>query len=198
MKNNNQMVNDIRSIADSAVSKINTAVGGTIISYNSATNRATVKPVGTKLFEDNRRLPYPDIFNVPVVFPTSMGGTCGVTFPLNPGDGCLIVFSQDNMDDFLNDGGKTDDVRQFQLNDAICIPGLYTGATDGMANKSGSLCLFFGGSTITLDGGGFVGTLADGTNFNFSGSDLVVNGISLTKHVHGGVIPGGGNTGTPK
>ena len=43
MKNNNQMVNDIRSIADSAVSKINTAVGGTIISYNSATNRATVK-----------------------------------------------------------------------------------------------------------------------------------------------------------
>lgn len=195
--NNNELVTEIRGIANNAVNKINTAVAGTIMSYDSATNRATVKPIGTVLFEDNRRLPYPDIYNVPVVFPTSRGGTCGITFPLNSGDGCLLVFSQDNMSDFLS-GGKSDDVRKYQLNDAICIPGLYTGATDGMANKSSSLCLFYGGSTVTLDGSGFIGTLADGTNFNFSGGDLVVNGISLTKHVHGGVMTGSGDTSKPK
>ena len=40
-------------------------------------------------------------------------------------------------------------------------------------------------------------TLADGKTATFGGGDLVVNGISLTKHLHTGVTPGGGNTGKP-
>ena len=79
---------------------------------------------------------------------------------------------------------------------AIAIPGLYSNATQG-ADPSG-VCLFFGSSKVTLDGTGFYGQLSDGTNFSFSGGDLVVNGISLTKHVHTGVMPGGGTTGTPQ
>ena len=88
------------------------------------------------------------------------------------------------------------DNKRFQLNDAIAIPGLYPNATQG-ADPSGA-CLFFGSSRVTLDGTGFHGELSDGTNFNFSGGDLVVNGISLTKHTHGGVETGGGTTSTPK
>ncbi len=197
MSSDNKRVESIKNIVGSAMNKINTSVAGTIVSYNPNTNRAIVKPSGQVIFEDSRKLPYPEIHNVPLVFPASMGGTCGVTFPINSGDGCLIVFSQDNMDDFLSKS-KSDDTRKFQLTDAIAIPGLYTASTDGQSNKSSSLCLFYSGSTVTLDSNGFIGTLADGTNFTFSGGDLVVNGISLTKHVHTGVTPGGGTTGKPQ
>lgn len=60
------------------------------------------------------------------------------------------------------------------------------------------VCLFNGGSMVQLTGGGFSGTLADGTTFNFSGGDLTVNGISLVHHTHGNVENGGGNTGQPQ
>ena len=195
--NLNESRRNLKNIINKEINKINTSIGGIILSYNHDTNRATVQPSGVTKFTDGRTLPYPRIDNVPVVFPTSMGGTCGMTFPLNSGDGCLIVFSQDNMQDFLSKS-DTDDPRRFQITDAICIPGLYTGRTAGVVNNSGDLCLFYGGSTVSLGGGGFVGKLADGTSFSFSGGDLVVNGISLVHHVHGGIVPGGGNTAEPK
>ena len=114
------------------------------------------------------------------------------------------------MQSFLG-GQDAEDNKRFQLNDAIAIPGLYSGATQG-ADPSG-VCLFFGSSRVTLDGtgfhgelsdgtifkfgNGFHGTLSDGTNFNFSGGDLSVNGISFANHTHGGVEPGGANTAKP-
>lgn len=33
---------------------------------------------------------------------------------------------------------------------------------------------------------------------NASGGDVIVNGISLVNHVHGGVVPGGANTSVPE
>jgi phage baseplate assembly protein gpV len=59
------------------------------------------------------------------------------------------------------------------------------------------VCFFNGGSLCVLNGSQFKITLADGTTATFGGGDLVVNGISLTKHLHTGVTPGGGNTGKP-
>lgn len=195
--NNNQKIEVLKRIISEESGKINTAVAGNIISYDSANNRAVVKPVGSVRFADNRTLPYPTIYNVPLVFPSSMGGSCGVSLPIRSGDGCLIVFSQDNMSEFMGNG-KSDDTQKFQLNDAIAIPGLYNASVAGESKHSNSLTLFYGDSFITLDSGGFIGKLADGTNFNFSGGDLVVNGISLTKHVHGGIMSGGSNTAKPK
>lgn len=193
----NQQIAGLRTLMNEEIGKVNTAVAGTIVSYDSGSNRAVVKPVGSVRFADNRTLPYPAIHNVPLVFPSSMGGTCGVSLPIRSGDGCLIVFSQDNMSEFTGKG-KSDDTQKFQLNDAIAIPGLYSHSVDGENKHADSLTMFYDGSFITLDGSGFIGKLADGTSFNFSGGDLVVNGISLTKHVHGGIMPGGSDTAKPK
>ena len=206
----NETANSITSMIGNEIDKVNTSIPGTIQSYNAGSNRAVVVPNGKRMFPDGRKLDYPAIYDVPVVFPTSMGGSCGVTFPIKSGDACLVLFSQENMQSFLG-GQDVDDNKRFQLNDAIAIPGLYSNATQG-ADPSG-VCLFFGSSRVTLDGNGFHGELSDGTmfkfgngfhgqlsdgtNFNFSGGDLVVNGISLTKHTHGGVETGGANTAKP-
>lgn len=211
IKTANAMSTGIENIVKDGVDKINTCMVGTFVSYDASKNRAVVIPSAKKKFPDGRTLDYPHIYDVPVVFPSSAGGSMGVTFPIKRGDGCLLVFSQENIQAFLGAESPEYDNARYQLNDCIAIPGLYSNATQG-ANPSG-VCLFFGSSKVTLDstgfhgelsdgtmfkfGNGFQGQLSDGTNFSIGGGDLVVNGISLTKHTHGGVESGGSNTAGP-
>lgn len=192
MNSANQNREIIENIAQDKVNNIHTALPAIITSYNANTNLATVKPTGKYKTADYRSLEMPEIYNVPVVFPRSLGGTAGITFPIQTGDGCLIVFSENQLDDFLSNT-DSDDPRKFDLNDAICIPGLY--AKNNSPIYQNEVCLFNGGSIVRL-GSSLIGNLADGTNFSFSGGDLVVNGISVVHHTHTG--DSGGNTSPPK
>lgn len=196
MSNQNQNTAMMREIIGDSISNINTALPAVVVSYDSGTNKAVVKPVGVMKFPDNRSLPYPDIHEVPVIFPTSMGGACGVTFPIHPGDGCLLVFSQADISYFTKKG--IDSGNSFQLTDAIAIPGLYNAPPKGMAEHSNVLTLFYNNSYFTMSDAGIRARMADGTSLSLGGGELIVDGISLNKHVHGGVMPGGGNTGLPK
>ena len=193
----NELKDVISGWLDDREDAIHTALPGMVVSYDAATNRASVQPAGRKKLFDGRALPYPIIHHVPVVFPMGMNGRAGVTFPIQAGDGCLLVFAESQLDDYLS-GGDSDDIRRHDLNDAMCIPGLYSGSAPSNRFHPSDTCLFHGGSLITLNEGQFSGTLGDGTTFSFGGGDLVVNGISLTKHVHGGVMSGGSKTGKPE
>lgn len=192
--NNNREI--IESIINGQINKIHTALAAKITGYNASTNRATVKPIGSYKTSDYRSIEYPTIFNVPVIFPTGLGGSAGVTFPLSAGDGCLLVFSETQLDDMLSNV-DSDDNRKFDLNDAICIPGFYSNAVPSNVSHANEVCMFNNGSLVRL-GSSMTGELADGTNFSFSGGDLKVNGISLVGHVHDGVESGGSTTGKPQ
>ncbi|MDT8901825.1 phage baseplate assembly protein V [Anaeroselena agilis] len=52
-------------------------------------------------------------------------------------------------------------------------------------------------STMTITTAGVVNVTAGTVNISGAAGDVVVNGISLVNHVHGGVAPGGSTTGTP-
>lgn len=197
VQKSNQVKQTINNWIGDQIANVHTAISAVVVSYNPKTNRASVQPTGKWKAKDGRSIDYPVIHQVPIMFPMGSGGTAGMTFPIQSGDGCLLVFMETQCDDFLS-GGDSDDPRRHSLNDAICIPGLYTGAASANVTNSGETCLFCEGSLLRLSGGSFTGTLADGTNFSFSGGDLVVNGISLTKHVHGGVESGGSKTNKPE
>lgn len=207
------------------------ALPATITGYNPSTNRATVKPNGSYKAQDGRALPYPVIYNAPIVFPTGSGGGAGITFPIHSGDGCLIVFSDEALSAYLAGKPTNSDPRKHSMNDAIVIPGLYpNGATSEASNPeetcltcSGSIARLDGshfilelasGTTVTIDGSQFTVNIANGTTFNIStglggnfadgtdltigGSDLIVNGISHSHHVHGGVQSGSSTTSEPQ
>jgi len=193
--NINQWQEAVEETMQNKNGKMNTCIPGVIQSYKNG--RAVVKPQGTIQYENGKSMEYPVIYDVPIVFPTGMSGTCGITFPIKSGDGCLIVFSQNNMQSFLS-GTETDDQRHHSLNDAICIPGLYSAAFSTVESNPDDVCIFHGNSKVTLGDGGLNANLADGTIFELSGSDLKVNGISLTKHKHGGVQSGGSTTDVPQ
>lgn len=184
-----QSSNEIRKIITGWMSdmtdNIHTAMPGRVVSYDASSGRADVQPVGQHKLADGRGLPYPTIHRVPVIFPTGLGGTAGLTFPLSKGDGCLLVFAESQLDDFLS-GGDSSNERRHDLNDAICIPGLYNSANLMSSGHSSDVCLFNGGVKMVVGSGGITVT----------GGDLVVNGISVTKHTHPG--DSGGTTGAPQ
>lgn len=66
----------------------------------------------------------PPILNVPVVFPAS--STSAITFPLNPGDPVLLVFSQRGLTAWKGSNGYAStptDYRMHDIRDCFAIPG---------------------------------------------------------------------------
>ena len=157
MNNSNQGPNQIKEIVegwtDNKLAAVHTALPGKIVSYSPATNRAQVQPFGKYKLDDGRSFDYPVIHNVPVQFPMGCGGSSGVTFPLRAGDGCLLIFAESQLDDYLS-GGDSDDTRKHDMNDAMCIPGLYSGAAPSNVSHASDVCLFNGGSLVLLGSGG--------------------------------------------
>lgn len=212
MNSENSFKNQIKRLARGVVDQIHTALPGTVISYDSGSGRASVQPSGFFKTEDGRSLAFPVIHNAPVCFPCGGGGSIGVSFPIKPGDAGLIVFSESQLDDFLN-GGDSDDPRRFALTDAMFIPGMYPAAppvstTDPSAvvvqngentavMTSSAFTVTVGSTVFSVSGSGITGTVG-GVPFSISGGDLTVAGISLVHHTHGGVEPGGGSTGQPQ
>lgn len=184
----NQLVNAMLSTVRNEISGIHTAAPGEIVSYDPGTNQASVKPAIKKKVPDGRMLDFPVIVGVPVVWPTAAGGQASLTLPLKAGDGVLLVFSERSIDDWIV-GGESEDLRQYDLTDAIAIPGCNNSApAAGMAHPEDA-CLAFGGTSLRITPGGDV--VVDG-------GDLIVGGISFKNHVHGGITPGGASTDVPK
>ena len=178
-----------------AIGNVHTALPGTILSYDTGSNRASVQPFGAIKTKDARNISYPVIYNAPVQFPCGMGGRAGITFPIRPGDGCIVLFAEGQIDDYLS-GGDSADGRKHSLNDAIVIPGLYNSGVTTESRYPDDVVLSHDDSFMRLGKDGFGGTLADGTSFNLSHGDLVINGISHSHHTHPG--DSGGTTGEPQ
>jgi hypothetical protein len=119
-----ELVQQIEQTAKSVVSEVHTALPAEIVSFNPQKGFATVKPIGKYRLDDGTRIDYPIISDVPVVFPFCQSASVGMIFPIKAGDFCLLVMSEQEIDEFLH--GKESDVSlQFDLTNAIAIPGLF-------------------------------------------------------------------------
>lgn len=120
----------IEAVVTDELNSVHVALPGRIEKYDSATQKADVKPLvmwvsrspdGSK----ERPRPMPVVPCVPVVFPAA--GGFSVTFPVEVGDTVLLVFASQSLDNWLfSDGRDTDpdDPRRHGLTDAIALPGL--------------------------------------------------------------------------
>lgn len=193
----NEVKDIINGWAKTQIDGVYTALPGKVVSFNPATNRASVKPCGSYKATDGRQFPYPVIYNAPVYFPCGEDGMSGITFPVKAGDGCLIIFSMEQMDDYLaGENADSQDPRKHDMNDAIVLPGLYSNAVPANRAHPDDVCIFKKSALLQLNEREFNGQVG-GTNFRFADGDLVVNGISLVHHVHSGVESGPSNTGQP-
>lgn len=117
-----QMENTIRE----ATYDMHTALPGTISEFDPASGMATVKPEGSVAMKNGKRLKYPSIVRVPVVFPQAGGQDTVIAYPVKPGDGCLVIICENDLKPWMSHGKETESDMKFDLTNAVCIPGLFS------------------------------------------------------------------------
>jgi hypothetical protein len=196
MAEQTDFLSSMRALIQSELVDLNTSLNGEIVSYSNG--KATVKPLANKLFQDGDSLPFPNLYNVPIRWPSFNGGKCGIKGPVRAGDKVLLVFAQQATD-------GTDDARRHDLTDAYAV--IVSNETSSQGANNDDMIMWFGDAYIKLTASGSLeinapsGTkiIAPSNDYtgNISSSGTVTNnGKNIgSTHTHGGVTPGGSNTG---
>ncbi len=209
-----EFVDQINKSARSATDDMHTALPGEIKSYDPGKGVATVLPKAKFTKPDGSTMDFPEISGVPVMFPQSKNVT--IAWPIKPGDGCLLVFSEQALDYWMY-GNETDTKLKFDLTNAIAIPNLASGgnATMQAACDEDAVVIVAGDTKVKIApdtvqakvGGTVLSVLPDGVTIE---GKLTVKGgiaarddvtasdgsISLAGHTHKG--DSGGTTGKPQ
>jgi hypothetical protein len=113
---------------DGRQAQIHTAMPGTVVSYNPATNTVVVQPAiqGMRTRSDGSVHPVTiaQLHDVPVMFPG--GGGHQLTFPIAAGDDCLVIFAERSIDFWFQLSGvqKPSDWRMHDINDGFALVGV--------------------------------------------------------------------------
>jgi phage baseplate assembly protein gpV len=159
----------LRGLIHSEMIDLNTSIEGVIVSYSGGF--ASVRPIGSKRFQDGDSLAFPVIHKVPVRWPAFNGGTAGVKGPVTPGDKCILVFAQQAAD-------GSDDLRRHDLSDAYAI--MVDGAQVSQGVNNADMVMYFGAAYIRIGGSGEVEIVAPG-GLTFTTPDTLNTGTFTTE-----------------
>lgn len=190
-----------RAQIDARLKDLHTCLPGIIAKFDAATQTASVQPAIKRVFTEKGAVNLPLCVDVPVAFPG--GGDFFVTFPVQAGDECLLLFSERAIDLWHAQGGTKPpaEYRLHDLSDGIAIVGLnshpkkianFNATAMELRNRTNSV-------RIRLNANGEIdikGNVNIDGNLNITGT-TIGNGVNLNTHRHSGVQTGGGNTGTP-
>lgn len=130
---------------------IHTAFPGKIISYDPVKRSASIQPQVDKKYTNGVTQALPILNNVPVMLPGNSSFT--FSFPISPGDFCLVVCCERSIDNWLESGnqGPPSDPRKLDLSDGVAIMGLMPFSEDSNAQNNSGFEITFAGSTISID-----------------------------------------------
>ncbi len=119
-----EFVKQCKNLVMDLIKGLHTALPGEILSFDPQSGLASVRPLA-KAGEGNNRIDYPSIYGVPVLFPQGWGQKVSLAFPLQAGDGCLLIMAEQALDYWLY-GQETGLDLRFDLSNALAIPGLFS------------------------------------------------------------------------
>lgn len=110
-----------------ALSRVNTGIPGSIITFNESKGTAEVQIEVNQLLEDGRSIKIAPLQNVLVERNRSNEGNSYLMLPVKAGDKGWIKFSQRTIDNWSIDGKQQHmtDLRMFDLSDAVFWPGVW-------------------------------------------------------------------------
>lgn len=133
---------------------VHTALPGQVIFYDYSTQKATIQPCLKKSYLDGTTQEMPILNNVPVIFPRAGGAS--LTFPVAPGDTCLLLFIERSTDLWKSVGGVVapNDPRKFDLSDAVAIMGLMPFSENSLSENNEDVLLTYKNSNIRIKASG--------------------------------------------
>lgn len=121
------MAEVVRKAIESRVATVRVSMPGKILSFDPATQVASVQPLINELYvaEGGERVSEPLPVLPCVHVAVQSGGGMRITVPLKPGDEGLLVFSDRSLDDWWTNGQDSKSERRHDLSDAVFVPGLH-------------------------------------------------------------------------
>ena len=158
---------------------MHTCIPGRIESYTGHTTRKAKVKINIQFRTiAGTFLDVPPINDVPVIFPGS--GKFQLLFPLNKGDGVLIMFSEEGIGKFLKGAQDvpSDNMSRFSLTDAIAIPGLWP-FTGVPANPDNIIEVDSSGKLVLDKGTKGAARVDDPIQITLSGVDIQALAVAL-------------------
>lgn len=124
-----EFTSELEKTVGGLINDVHTAIPARITSFDADKCTCGVSICGKFVTNTGEAISYPEMSNIPVVFPCSIVDDVGIAFPIKPGDGCLVVFSETELDEFKT-GSESVGSLKFDLTNAVCIPGLLSQAFD--------------------------------------------------------------------
>lgn len=178
------------------VFRLNTCIPAIIDEFDPATQRVAATPaIRGKFVNPNNEVTYvdlPKITNIPLAITKSK--KLKITYPVEIGENCTLIFSQRSIDNFIIEGGiqnpfdgqdptKTQ-IRCMDMTDAMCFPGVITDketipnyATDAIEirNEDGTTKVSVKENSLTLIQGNANMELKEG-NINMTAATINITG----------------------
>lgn len=207
----------LRVALEGAIAGVWTSGIGIIRSFDAEKQTATIQPAirARILGPDDvyRWEQLPVLLDCPVYFPT--GGGVTLTFPVEAGDECLVVFADRCIDLWWQAGGIQNqaEIRMHDLSDGCAFVGFASrprvasgistlsaalrtneGTTKVEVTKAGVVNVV-GGTALNLQcGAASFGLTPSGGISLVAPAGFIINGANYLDHRHAGVVPGGGNS----
>lgn len=114
---------ELEALKNAIRQEMHCALPAVVESYDKATQTVTVKPAIREQLSGGAYVELPLLSDVPVFFPG--GAASGITFPVQKGDECLVVFSDSCIDAWYQYGGTQNPVslRRHDLSDGFAFIG---------------------------------------------------------------------------
>ena len=168
-----EFISELDKSIQSNINNVHTALPGKITAIDIAKACVSVQPYGKFLANLGKKMTYPVLTEVPLVFPMSTSVQAGIAFPVSVGDDCLVIISEVELDEFLS-GSESEGSLKFDLSSAIAIPGLAKAGNQmfSEAMNGRSVVIKNGGTTLSISGGtvSIQGNLSVNGNISCTGS----------------------------
>ena len=170
----------------SELGRVHTCMPGIVESYDPTGPTVDVLPALQEQLPDGSFESQPIVVSVPVMFMRTARFHC--SFPIEPGDTVLLLFSEAALEEFQHSGKEAapSSLRKFALTDAIAIPGLFGLGKGSQVSDGKKLEIAFDKALLVSDGTGweFTGDMKVNGKVTASG-DVKAGSISLEQHKHG-------------
>lgn len=203
--NRDERLNDqgemLRVAMDGRIAGLWTAIPGIIQKFTAAKATCEVQPSIKGVLTDTTgkitQVNLPVLLDCPVVFPG--GGGAVLTFPLEVGDECLVVFASRAIDAWWQSGGVQPPVelRMHDLSDGFVLPGGFSvpRVPASISTTKTTLRSTDNATRIEFDAAGQAVNIIAPGGTTFTGP-VYANGKRIDQtHTHNGVTTGGGVSG---
>lgn len=207
--NDDSLLGFARQVLDKFLQGVDDMLPARVVSYDRATNRATVVPMVKLLTTDNRQIGRAQVASVPVL--QLGGGGFVLSVNLTPGDlGWIKANDRDIslvLQAYRDNAPNT--LRKHSFQDAVFIPdamrGIVTAGEDAgnmvLQSLSGAVRVAIWSDRVKLSAGALSVTVGP-TSIDFAGvvnmpDGATIGGIPFGTHKHTGVQSGGSSTGGP-